>query len=80
MPTVTVNHATCISCGLCFTDNCPDVFEEGEDGSSQLKAALRKDIGEGPDSILYQGEIPANLLACAQKAEEDCPVSAIAVK
>jgi ferredoxin len=80
MPTVTVNHATCISCGLCFNDNCPDVFEEGEDGSSQLKAAFRKDIGDASASPLHQGEIPANLLACAQNAEEGCPVSAIVVK
>lgn len=80
MPNVTINHATCISCGLCYNDNCPDVFEEGADGSSQLKAAFRKDIGEASVSTLHQGEIPSNLLACAQKAEEDCPVSAIAVK
>ena len=73
MPIVTINHETCISCGLCFNDNCPDVFEEGADGSSQLKTAFRK---ETP----YEGEIPASMLACAQKAEEDCPVSAIAVK
>jgi ferredoxin len=80
MPTVTINHATCISCGLCFNDNCPDVFEEGADGSSQLKATFRKDIGGASSEAPYQGEIPANLLACAQKAEEDCPVSAITVK
>lgn len=80
MSTVTINHATCIACGLCYTDNCPDVFEEGQDGSSQLKAAFRKDIGEPSSEILHQGEIPANLLACAQKAEEDCPVAAITVK
>ena len=73
MQIVTINHETCISCGLCFTDNCPDVFEEGEDGSSQLKTGFRKETS-------YQGEIPASMLACAQKAEEDCPVSAIAVK
>ncbi len=29
---------------------------------------------------MYQGDIPADRLACAQKAEEDCPVSAIAVQ
>jgi ferredoxin len=73
MATVTINHETCISCGLCFNDNCPNVFEEGEDGSSQLKTAFRK-------CSLHQGEIPDNLKACAQKAEEDCPVTAISVK
>ncbi|HEY3419046.1 MAG TPA: ferredoxin [Methanomassiliicoccales archaeon] len=73
MPKVTVNHETCISCGLCFNDNCPDVFEEGADGSSQLRVAFRKET-------LYQGEIPDSMKACAQKAEEDCPVSAITVK
>ncbi len=73
MPKVTINHGTCISCGLCFNDNCPNVFEEGEDGSSQLKADFRKESS-------YDGEIEDSLMVCAQKAEEDCPVSAIAVK
>lgn len=80
MPKVIINHNTCIACGLCFTDNCPDVFEEGKDGNSQLKIQFRKDVGEPSIAIAYQGEIPATRLACAQKAEEDCPVSAIAVK
>ena len=77
MPKVTIDHGTCIACGLCYGSNCLDVFEEGDDASSQLKAAYRKDMGEPKTSPLHQGEIPADLLECAKQAAEDCPVSAI---
>jgi ferredoxin len=80
MPKITIDHNICIACGLCYNDNCPDVFEEGEDGSSQLRVSFRKDNSEPSKSIAYQGEVPGSMLACAQKAEDDCPVSAIAVK
>ena len=79
MPKVTIDDKECTGCGLCYSDNCPDVFEEGEDSSSQLKAAFRKDMGETSRSPVHQGEIPANLLACAKLAEDACPVSAINV-
>jgi ferredoxin len=79
MPKVTINHETCIACGLCYSDNCPDVFEEGEDSSSQLKAAFRKDMGETSRSLVHQGEIPVDLLSCVKQAEDACPVSAINV-
>lgn len=80
MPKVTIDHGTCIACGLCYGTNCPDVFEEGDDASSQLKAAYRKDMGESKMLPLHQGEIPANLVACAKQAEGECPVSAIKVQ
>ena len=33
---VTVDDEACIACGNCWT-TCPEVFEEGEDGKSQVK-------------------------------------------
>ena len=80
MPKVTIDHGTCIACGLCYGTNCPDVFEEGDDASSQLKATYRKDMGDPKTSPLYQGENPAKLMECAKQAAEDCPVSTIKVQ
>lgn len=80
MPKVTIETNICIACGLCYEDNCPDVFEEGEEGKSRLKAAFQKDVGESSKEKIHQGEIPESILPCVQQAEEACPVSAIAVK
>lgn len=67
---VTINHDECTACGLCYNDECPDVFEEGEDGLSLLKAPFRK---AGPTV----GEIPDDKKGCAEAAADACPVSAI---
>jgi ferredoxin len=42
MKTITVDASKCIGCGLCAT-TCPDVFELGEDGKSQVKDAAACD-------------------------------------
>lgn len=73
MAKVTVDEKECTGCGICYNDECPDVFKEGEGGTSSLQDAFRK----GGPSV---GEIPENLKACAKNAEGACPVSAIKVE
>jgi len=70
---VKIDQEACTACGLCYNDECPDVFEEGEDGNSSLKAPFRKG---GP----ADGEIPDDKKACAQSASDSCPVSAISLE
>jgi ferredoxin len=67
MPKVTIDEKECTGCGLCYNDECPDVFKEGADGISELKNGS------------HSGDIPDNMKGCAQKAADACPVSAITV-
>ena len=73
MAKVKIDENECTGCGLCYGDECPDVFMEGSDGVSELKAAYQKG---GP----HQGEVPEDKKGCAQKAADACPVSAITVE
>jgi ferredoxin len=73
MPKVKIDHDACTACGLCYDDECPDVFEEGEDGKSSVKAAFRKGAAN-------EGEIPADKKGCAESAADACPVTAITVE
>ncbi len=70
---VTINQDECTACGLCYNDECSDVFQEGDDGKSCLKDQFRK---KGP----AEGEIPDDKKGCAQNAADACPVSAIVVE
>lgn len=71
-PKVDIDREECTGCGLCYNDECPEVFMEGESGISDVKEEFRE--GE-----LGQGKIPENLRGCAEKAADACPVGAIAV-
>ena len=73
MPKVKIDDNECTGCGLCYNDECPDVFVEGSDGISSLKAPYQK-------GSVHEGEIPADKKACAEKAADACPVSAITVE
>jgi len=42
MPKVKVDENECTGCGLCYNDECPDVFVEGSDGISELKPSFQK--------------------------------------
>jgi ferredoxin len=70
---VTIDQNECTGCGICYEDECPDVFMEADDGNSILKEMYQK----GDKSV---GEIPDNLVDCAKKAEDACPASAIKVE
>ena len=73
MAKVSIDQNECTGCGLCYNDECPDVFVEGDGGNSSLQASFQKG---SPD----KGEIPDNLKECALKAADACPVSAITVE
>lgn len=60
---VSVNKETCIGCGACAS-TCPEVFEIGEDGKSQVK--------ENAD--LTKND------KCIKEAIDGCPVQAISEK
>jgi ferredoxin len=74
MPKVKVDQTECTGCGLCYNDECPDVFVEGADGNSNIKPEFRK----GGD--VAEGEIPEDKKQCALNAGDSCPVSAISVE
>jgi ferredoxin len=69
---VTVDEKECTGCGLCYEDECPDVFAEGKDGISMVQTKFQKGGTQA-------GEIPDDKVKCAKQAEDACPVSAIKV-
>ncbi|MBI5679707.1 MAG: ferredoxin [Methanobacterium sp.] len=69
MAKVEIERVMCISCGNCI-DNCPEIFEYGDDGLSTLKDG--EIVG---DNVEKELENPG----CAKEAEESCPVSIIHV-
>ncbi len=72
-PRVDVDREECTSCGVCYNDECPQVFMEGEDGISEVQEKYR--AGEPG-----QGNIPEDLKECASNAADACPVDAITVE
>ena len=69
---VTIDQDDCTACGVCMED-CPEVFEEDDEGISQIVETYRADANPAA------GEIPDDLENCAQMAAEDCPVEVIHV-
>lgn len=67
---VDIDQEECSECGVCYNDECPEVFEEDEDGISQIREKYR--IG-GPG----EGAIPPELKDCVQNAIDSCPTDAI---
>jgi len=63
-------HAECIGCGSC-TLLCPDYWEMGGDGKSQLKGF--KDMGG-------KHTIDIDEVACNQEAADACPAKCIHVE
>ncbi len=70
---VTIDREACISCASCWLE-CPEYFEEGEDGFSQVVEAYRI------DGSLAEGEVPADLEDCVTEAADVCPVEIIHVE
>jgi len=69
---VVIDPDTCVDCGICYNDECPEVFQAG-DGSTTLKEEFQTN---GP----YEGEVPDELESCVKKAAESCPTEAIHVE
>jgi ferredoxin len=71
---VTIDRATCVSCGSCW-EACPGFFEQDpNDSFSRIIEKYR--INEN----IAQGTPTGDLEACAQDASELCPVQIISIK
>jgi len=69
---VTIDEKECTGCGICYNDECPDVFMEGDDGNSNIKQMYQK-------GSKFVGEVPDSLKGCVKNAEGSCAASAIKV-
>ena len=67
---VDIDQEECSQCGLCYNDECPEIFKDGGDGIAQVKEKHR--VG-GPE----MGMVPPELVECVQKAIDACPTDAI---
>ncbi|MDD1772353.1 MAG: ferredoxin [Methanomassiliicoccales archaeon] len=70
---VTIDDKECTGCGICYNDECPDVFMEGDDGNSNIKQMYQK-------GGKFVGEVPDSLKNCVKNAEGACAASAIKVE
>lgn len=73
MVTVKVEEKECSGCGLCYGEECPEIFVEGNNGISELIPAFQKD-GK------YIGDVPAVKKDNAKRAAMSCPNNAIFVE
>jgi ferredoxin len=73
MAFVTVNEKECSGCGLCYNDECPEVFIEGDGGICELLPAFQK---KGK----HQGEVPEDKKGNTKRASMSCPNNAILVE
>lgn len=69
---VTIDRDECIECGVCWS-TCPEFFEPGDDGLSQVVPAYQ--TGGDPG----EGLAPADLEDSVTEAADGCPVSIIHV-
>lgn len=63
----------CISDGVCIA-LCPDVFEWGDDGKSQIVAQYRV------NDDIAEGNVPDDLKDCVKQAADSCPVQIIHIE
>ncbi|MBC7236001.1 MAG: ferredoxin [Chloroflexi bacterium] len=70
---VHIEREECISCAACWSD-CPEVFEEGDDGLSSIVEQYR--VGDD----LAEGRVPDDLEDCVTSAADGCPVEVIEVE
>ncbi|MGI5872989.1 MAG: ferredoxin [Bacillota bacterium] len=73
MVKIEIDRDGCIQCGVCYQDECPDIFGESDDGTSEIVEQYRV----GGD--LGKGEAPDSLADCANSAADACPVTVIIV-
>jgi ferredoxin len=69
---VEIDQEGCSQCGICYNDECPDVFVEGEDGTSEIAEQYR-------DGGSAKGKVPDDLYDCATKGADACPQTVITV-
>jgi ferredoxin len=69
---VKVDWNLCIADGVCYA-LCPQVFEAGPDGKSQI-------VKEYRGSDVTEGVVPDDLSDCVEQAKTACPVGAISVE
>lgn len=72
MVSLKIDEKECSGCGICYSDECPDIFAEGDNGISMILPAFQK----GSGSV---GDIPADKVASAKTAAMACPNNAITV-
>ncbi len=72
MVSIRVNEKECSGCGICYGDECPELFAEGQGGISEILPAFQK-------GSAYVGEIPANMVEKAKAASMACPNNSIIV-
>ena len=71
---VTIDRATCVSCGSCW-EACPGLFEQDPDDSFSPimeKYRITRNIAEGTPT--------EDLEVCAQDASDLCPVQIISIR
>ena len=54
---VTIDRDGCVQCGNCYNDDCPTLFAEGDDGTSEIQSGFREegDLAKGKRSGRYGG-------------------------
>lgn len=70
MVIVRVNEEECSGCGICYNDECPEIFAEGDGGICMFLEVFQK-------GSRYVGEIPSEKKECAKRAAMACPNGAI---
>jgi ferredoxin len=70
MVIVRVNEGECSGCGICYNDECPEIFAEGDGGISEFLEVFQK-------GSKYVGDLPSEKKECAKRAAMACPNSAI---
>jgi ferredoxin len=69
---VGIDRKGCIQCGRCYHDECPEVFMEGEDGTSEV-------VEQYQDGTLARGKLPDDTYDVAVQGAEACPETVILV-
>jgi ferredoxin len=72
MAKIRVDEKECSGCGICYNDESPEIFAEGDGGISVLLPAFQK-------GNIYEGEVPADKKDSAKRAAMACPNTAIFV-
>jgi len=69
---VKIDWDTCIADGVCYAI-CPQVFEAGPDGKSQIVEEYRA-------GSPTEGNVPDDLADCVDQAKTACPTGSITVE